>query len=73
MTALAPHISAFLLERLPVERRASPHTQDSYSYAFQLLFQFMSIPKSGLNCSLMEICVISYLERKSLVSFLEIT
>src|SRR3990170_1851689 len=53
MTAIAPHISAFLLERLPVERRASPHTQDSYSYAFQLLFQFMSerltIPPSALH------------------------
>lgn len=53
MTAIAPHISAFLLERLPVERRASPHTQDSYSYAFQLLFRFTSerltIPPSALH------------------------
>lgn len=42
MTNLAPHITAFLRQRLAVERRASPHTCDSYAYAFQLLFQFTS-------------------------------
>ena len=26
MTALAPHLAAFLREHLPTERRASPHT-----------------------------------------------
>lgn len=40
MTPLAPHITAWLRERLPVERRASPHTCDSYAYAFQLLLSF---------------------------------
>src|SRR5881296_3942998 len=40
MTALAPHIAAFLHERLPVQQGASEHTRDSYSYAFQLLFTF---------------------------------
>lgn len=40
MTALAPHITAFLQQRLAVERGASPHTCDSYAYAFQLLFTF---------------------------------
>lgn len=40
MTPIAPHISAFLRERLPLERRASQHTCDSYAYAFQLLFAF---------------------------------
>jgi integrase/recombinase XerD len=40
MTPIAPHISAFLRERLPVQRGASDHTCDSYAYAFQLLFQF---------------------------------
>jgi len=42
MTPIAPLISAFLRERLPIERRASEHTTDSYAYAFQLLFGFAS-------------------------------
>lgn len=53
MTALAPHITAFLRQRLPVERAASPHTCDSYAYAFRLLFAFASrtlrVPPSGLQ------------------------
>ncbi|MCL2876968.1 MAG: site-specific integrase [Betaproteobacteria bacterium] len=40
MTPIAPHISAFLHERLPLQRGASEHTCDSYAYAFQLLFEF---------------------------------
>ena len=40
MTPIAPHITAFLQERLPLQRAASEHTCDSYAYAFQLLFQF---------------------------------
>lgn len=42
MISLAPHITAFLRERLPVERCASTHTCDSYAYAFQMLFHFAS-------------------------------
>ena len=42
MTPIAPHISAFLRERLPHQRGASPHTCDSYAYSFQLLFEFAS-------------------------------
>ncbi len=42
MTPIAPHISAFLHERLPLQRGASDHTCDSYAYAFQLLFQCAS-------------------------------
>ena len=42
MTAIAPHISAFLTERLPLERGASVHTCASYSQAFLLLFAFAS-------------------------------
>lgn len=42
MTAIAPHISEFLRERLPFQAGASPHTCDSYAYAFQLLFDFAS-------------------------------
>ncbi len=40
MTPVAPHITAFLRERLPLECGASVHTCDSYAYAFKLLFQF---------------------------------
>lgn len=40
MTPLAPHLTAFLGERLPRERRASVHTCESYAYAFRLLLSF---------------------------------
>lgn len=40
MTALAPHLSTFLLEHLPRDRGASRHTIDSYAYGFQLLVCF---------------------------------
>lgn len=40
MTAIAPHITAFLRERLPRQRGASEHTCQSYAYAFQLLFLY---------------------------------
>jgi hypothetical protein len=42
MTPIAPHISAFLRERLPHHRGASAHTCTSYAYSFQLLFEFAS-------------------------------
>jgi integrase/recombinase XerD len=42
MTAIAPHITAFLRERLPEQRAASAHTCHSYAYAFQLLFHYAS-------------------------------
>jgi len=42
MTAIAPHITAFLRERLPLERRASRHTCDSYAYSFQILLEYTS-------------------------------
>jgi site-specific recombinase XerD len=43
MTPIAPHITAFLRERLPLQRGASIHTCESYAYTFQLLFEFASI------------------------------
>lgn len=53
MTLLAPHLTAFLRERLPRERHASPHTCDAYAYAFQLLLAFASkrlrTPPSSLS------------------------
>jgi integrase/recombinase XerD len=42
MTLIAPHIAAFLQQRLPVERQASPNTCDSYAHAFRLLFEYAS-------------------------------
>ena len=42
MTPIAPHITAFFQKRLAVDRRASPHTSDTYAHAFQLLLTFMS-------------------------------
>ena len=53
MTLLAPHMAAFLQERLPVERRASPNTCDSYAHAFRLLIEYASscikVPPSQLQ------------------------
>ena len=40
MTALAPHLSVWLLEHLPRDRGASRHTIDSYAYSFRLLVCF---------------------------------
>jgi integrase/recombinase XerD len=40
MTALAPYLSAFLLEHLPHERNASPHTSEAYAHSFKLLVCF---------------------------------
>lgn len=40
MTAIAPHMSAFLREHLPQQKGASVHTCESYADAFRLLFEF---------------------------------
>ena len=40
MTSLAHHLSVFLREHLPRERRASVNTCETYAYAFQLLVCF---------------------------------
>jgi integrase/recombinase XerD len=42
MTPIAPHITVWLREWLPVARGMSPHTCDSYAYAFRLLFIYMA-------------------------------
>lgn len=53
MTPIAPHITAFLQQRLPIERGASDNTCESYAYAFKLLLEFASsmlkIPPSQLH------------------------
>ncbi len=40
MTPIAPHITSFLQQRLPIERRVSDNTCESYAYAFKLLFEY---------------------------------
>jgi len=42
MTPLAPHLSAFLQDHLPLTRRTSLHTVESYAYAFKLLVTYAS-------------------------------
>jgi integrase/recombinase XerD len=42
MTPIAPHLTAFFQQRLPVERNVSGHTSDSYAYAFKLLLEYAS-------------------------------
>jgi integrase/recombinase XerD len=53
MTDIAPHMTAYVHQRLAVERAASLHTCDTYAYAFQLLLHFasekLSIPPSALQ------------------------
>jgi integrase/recombinase XerD len=42
MTPIAPLITAFLREHMPIERGYSPQTCETYAYAFRLLFLFAS-------------------------------
>jgi site-specific recombinase XerD len=67
VTPLAPHITAFLRRRLPVERRASDNTCDTYAYAFRLLFEFagqkLSIAPSDLE--------LEHLDAPLVLAFLE--
>ena len=41
-TPIAPHLTAFFEQRLPIERHASENTRDSYAHAFQLFLNFAS-------------------------------
>jgi len=52
MTPIAPHVSAFLHERLPREQAASRNTCDSYATALQLLFEFAARQLHKLPCEL---------------------
>jgi integrase/recombinase XerD len=40
MTLIGPLIKSFLQEHMPTERGLSPHTCESYAYAFRLLFEY---------------------------------
>lgn len=54
MTPIASHITAFLQQRLPIERRASDNTCESYAYAFKMLFEYAS---NCLKVSPTELCL----------------
>lgn len=54
MTPIAPLITAFLREHMPIEQGCSPHTCETYAYAFRLLFIFVS-KRLGIKPS--QICV----------------
>ncbi|MDL1985364.1 MAG: site-specific integrase [Deltaproteobacteria bacterium] len=62
MTQIASHITSFLQQRLPVERRASDNTCESYAYAFKLLFEYAStylkIPPSELHFEQLDVSLI---------------
>ncbi len=42
MTPVAPLITSFLREHMPIEQGCSPHTCETYAHAFRLLFVFAS-------------------------------
>ena len=67
MNPIAPHITAFLRERLPLERRASQNTCDAYAYSFQLLFNFAST-RLGIPPSVLQF---EHLDAPLVMAFLE--
>jgi integrase/recombinase XerD len=66
MTPLAPLITVFLREHLPKVRGFSPHTCDTYAYAFRLFFLFAS-KKLGVRPSELSI---EQLDSKLVLEFL---
>jgi integrase/recombinase XerD len=66
MTLLAGHITAFFQQRLPVERRVSVHTSDSYAHAFRLLLQYTSRRLKVRPCQLQ----VDQLDASLVLSFL---
>lgn len=67
MTPLAPHITTFLRERLPLERGASVHTCETYAYGFKLLFEFASCRLKITPSQLM----LEHLDAALVLAFLE--
>ncbi len=72
MSALAPHLCAFLQHYLPEEKGASVHTSEAYAYGFQLLLVFaadrLNTTPSGLRLedltSPMITAFLNYLEQE---------
>ncbi len=67
MTDIAPHMTAYLRQRLPVERSASQNTCDTYAYAFQLLLHFVSQKHSTAPSALQ----LEHIDAPSVLEFLE--
>ena len=67
MTALVLDLAAFLREHLPTERRASPHTCDTYAYCFQLLTCFAA-GRLGIKPRQLEV---EHLDARLVLAFLE--
>jgi site-specific recombinase XerD len=42
MTPIAPFMTTFLREHMPIERGYSPNTCETYAHTFRLLFEFAS-------------------------------
>ncbi|CAK11568.1 tyrosine-type recombinase/integrase [Rhizobium johnstonii] len=70
MTALAPHLTTFLREHLPQERRASPHTCEAYAYSFQLLLCFAA-SRLKTTPSRIEEALVSHLSRDEMQALLD--
>lgn len=54
MTPIAPLITSFLREHMPIEQGCSPHTCETYAHAFRLLFIFTS---NRLGITPSQICI----------------
>jgi len=67
MTAIAPHMSAFLEDYLPRQRGVSEHTLSSYADSFRLLFDFMSA-KIGVTPSQLSL---EQVDSPMVIAFLE--
>lgn len=67
MTALAPHLVAFIRDYLPTERGCSTHTCEAYAYTFQLLLRFSAERLHVLPSSL----TIEQIDCRVVVAFLE--
>src|SRR5437868_6850092 len=42
MTPIAPLMTTFLREHMPMQKGYSPHSCEAYAYSFKLLFEFAS-------------------------------
>jgi site-specific recombinase XerD len=67
MTALAPHMVAFLHDYLPRERRASVHTCETYAHSYRLLICFAA-KRLGIKPSQIEV---EHLSVPMILAFLE--
>lgn len=63
MTPIAPFITKFLREYLPIEKGASPNTCEAYAYAFRLLFEYASkqlgVRPSQINVEQLDVTLIA--------------